>query len=187
MERPLCDLTLSELWDLFPIELVAHRDCWRDWFEEEKRRLLAAFGHEEFRISHVGSTAIPNILAKPIVDILVEIPGLRSLQSVGEDFVCNGYIAMATSADRVDLNKGYTPSGYAQRVFHAHVRRWGDNDELYFRDWLVSHPDDAQAYERLKANLLAKDGRDRDAYTEAKGSFVRCLTSRAKEEYAGRW
>lgn len=74
MDKPLSKMTLEELWELFPIILSEHKSCWQDWYEEEKRTIAALLPDQNIKISHIGSTAIPRIWAKPIIDILVEIP-----------------------------------------------------------------------------------------------------------------
>lgn len=84
-----------------------------------------------------------------------------------------GYICMSESACRMSFNKGYTPDGYAEKVFHIHFHISGDHDEVYFRDWLTSHPADAKEYEELKLSLLPRYRHDRDGYTEAKTAFIR--------------
>ena len=85
------------------------------------------------------------------------------------------------------MNKGYTPSGFAQKVFHLHVRLWGDNDELYFRDYLREFPAVAKAYEALKLSLWRRFEHDRDGYTEAKGDFIKKHTSLARQRYGARY
>ncbi len=69
---------------------------------------------------------------------------------------------------RASFNKGYTLDGFAEKVFHLHLRYSEDNDELYFRDYLIENPDIAKEYEKLKLGLWKKYEHDRDAYTEAK-------------------
>ena len=72
-QKKLTELSLDELWQLFLITLTAHQDCWTDWYKEEAELLKERLPCIE-RISHIGSTAIKGIWAKPIIDILVEIP-----------------------------------------------------------------------------------------------------------------
>ena len=139
------------------------------------------------RISHIGSTAIPSIWAKPIVDILVEIPKGRSLLSYKADIINCGYICMSQSENGMSFNKGYTESGFAKRVFHLHLRYAGDNRELYFRDYLIEHSDVAKEYEDLKLNLWKKYEHNRDAYTNAKTEFVKKYTEKAKVLYGNRY
>ena len=139
------------------------------------------------RISHIGSTAIDSIWAKPIIDILVEMP-LESDLSVTQDTLANnGYICMSQSPDRASFNKGYTENGFAEKVFHLHIRRIGDHDELYFRDYLIDHPDIATRYEELKLELWEQYEHDRDGYTAEKTLFVQTYTTIAKATYKNRY
>lgn len=85
------------------------------------------------------------------------------------------------------FNKGYTPDGFAQEVYHLHVRRPGDWDELYFRDYLIGHKDVADDYGRLKLSLLKQYEHDRDGYTQAKAPFVRKYTVLARLELGDRY
>lgn len=89
---------------------------------------------------------------------------------------------MSENDRRLSFNKGYTEDGFAERVFHLHLRRSGDNDELYFRDYLIAHPDAAKEYEKLKLSLWKPYEHDRDGYTEAKAELVKEYTSKAKDD-----
>ena len=88
---------------------------------------------------------------------------------------------------KLAFNKGYTEDGFAERVFHLHVRRAGDWDELYFRDYLRGHGETAEAYGRLKQELLQKYCHNRDAYTAAKAEFVKRYTAEGRALYADRY
>lgn len=94
---------------------------------------------------------------------------------------------MSQGSDRISFNKGYTEQGFADRVFHLHLRYTGDNDELYFRDYLLEHADIARKYEEMKLKLWKKYEHNRDAYTDAKTEFVRKWTSEARKTYDGRY
>ncbi len=83
---------------------------------------------------------------------------------------------MSQNADRLSFNKGYTENGFAEKVFHLHLRYDGDNDELYFRDYLNEFPDAAYRYETLKMKLWKRFENDRDGYTGAKTDFVKRYT-----------
>ena len=187
MGKPLSEMTLEELWELFPILLAEHRPEWGEWYREESSRLAKALPAGKFRLSHIGSTAIEGIYAKPIVDILLEIPENIAMDGIGKIVQGCGYLCMSEEKERKSFNRGYTERGFAERVFHLHLRRFGDNDELYFRDYLNGHPEAAKAYEALKLSLWKRFEHNRDAYTQAKGGFVREYTARAKAEYGYRY
>lgn len=180
MAKKLSEMTLEELWQLFPIFLTEHRECWKEWYLEEEAFLKTILPFVE-KISHIGSTAVSSIQAKPIIDILVEAPKDCDLAHCKDIITYNGYICMGESPDRISFNKGYTENGFAEKVFHLHLRYSGDNDELYFRDYLMKHPDVASEYEKLKLKLWKEYEHDRDGYTNAKKDFVCKYTEMAKE------
>ena len=186
MAKRLSEMTLEELWQLFPIILTEPQSCWEKWYLEEETLLKKAIPQVK-RISHIGSTAITSIWAKPIIDILVEIPTEKNLLDYKALLVHNGYICMSESEKGFSFNKGYTENGFAERVFHLHVRYVGDNKELYFRDYLIEHLDVAKEYEELKLSLWKKYEHNRDAYTNAKTEFVNKYTERAKKLYGNRY
>ena len=188
MSKRLSDMSLEELWRLFPIILTDHREEWKTWYTEEKEQLerILPSGTAE-RISHVGSTAIGKIKSKPIVDILIEVTPGTDMGEV-RDILCeNGWICMSQNENRRSFNKGYTEQGFAEKIFHLHLRYSGDHDEMYFRDYLNEHTDIAEKYEQLKLSLWKRYEHDRDGYTEAKGTFVRKYTDEAKKEYGSRY
>lgn len=190
MKADLSELSLEELWTLFPIILKEHNPDYKVWYEEEKQRIISKVKPENLiRISHIGSTAVKGLTAKPIVDILLEIDGACGVSAIIKVLKTLGWRLMSQEDDPVKLsfNKGYTPEGFANRVYHLHVRYFGNWPELYFRDFLIAHPDVAGEYERLKLKLWKQYEHDRDGYTEAKTDFVRRYSDMAKVEFNNRY
>lgn len=187
MAKQLAEMTLEELWQLFPIFLVPHDDGWAGMFEREKARLISFFPVRPIRISHIGSTAVAGIYAKPIVDIIVEVEREADLDKCADALRANEYILMSRQGERLSFNRGYTPEGFASEVFHLHLRRAGDNDELYFCDYLNAFPDVAKDYEKLKLSLCEKYRHDRDGYTMKKSDFVREATNKARALFGDRY
>lgn len=185
-QKKLTELSLDELWQLFPITLTAHQDYWADWYKEEAELLKERLPCIE-RISHIGSTAIKGIWAKPTIDILVEIPREEKVVNLKGTIERCGYICMAENDSRIDFNKGYTLQGFAERVFHLHLCYEGDNDELYFRDYLQTNTAIAKEYERLKLDLWKQYEHDRNMYTSHKGDFVKQYTQKGKLLFTGRY
>ena len=181
----------EELWRLFPIVLREHDPGYAAWYEEEARAVIRALGADNVaRLRHIGSTAVPGLLAKPTVDMLLEIPEACDLDALRAALEAAGWLFAAQPdkpAPHMMFMKGYTEQGFAERVFHLHVRIAGDNDELYFRDYLIENPGVARQYERLKLHLWKRYEHDRDGYTDAKTDFVRRYTKKAKERYTGRY
>lgn len=184
--RALTEMSLEELWQLFPIVLTEHNDVWSEWYGEEADLLTDTLPEIE-RISHIGSTAIKGIMAKPTIDILVEISPHTRLTELKERIGKCGYTVMSESCDRINFNKGYTLRGFAERVFHLHLRYVGDNDELYFRDYLLANAAAAKEYERLKLDLWQRYEHDRDAYTSHKADFVKYYTQKRKLLFADKY
>jgi len=179
MSNKLLSMSLQELWRLFPIRLVPHDPRWNVWFRREReilRELLRDTG--DIEIHHIGSTAVSGIWAKPIVDILIECLDITAAK---QRLIDAGYLLMSESESRCSLNKGYTEAGFAERVFHVHLRNFGDTDEIFFRDFLRANADIAGQYEALKLELYKRFEFDRNAYTAAKSEFVLKLTRIAKE------
>ena len=188
MGKELSEMTLEELWELFPIFLVEHNEKWSGYYKEMEsmlQTLLSSYPIE--RISHIGSTAIQGIWAKDIVDVMVEIPETVDIKDLAWVMEQSGFIKMSTESKRISLNKGYTKEGFADKVFHIHLRYTGDNDELYFRDYLNAHPQIAKEYESLKLILWKKYEHNRDAYTAAKTDFIRKWTAEAHKLYNDRY
>lgn len=180
MGKKLSEMTIEELWQLFPIVLTEHKPYWADRYAEEVD-LLKTLLPANTKYFHIGSTAIQGIMAKPIIDMLIVVQTSVQQRAAADILQSYGYIVMSKSADRISLNKGYTESGFAEDVFHLHIRLEGDADEIFFRDYLNSHPDIAKDYERLKLRLCKEYEHDRDAYTAAKTEFVKKYTDQAKQ------
>ena len=102
-QKKLTELSLDELWQLFPITLTAHQDYWTDWYKEEAELLKERLPCIE-RISHIGSTAIKGIWAKPTIDILVEIPREEKVVNLKGTIERCGYICMAENDNRIAFN-----------------------------------------------------------------------------------
>ena len=190
MPKSLSEMTLTELWELFPIQLREYNPRYPDWYEEEKTRILSLFPLTAvYRIHHIGSTAVNGLTSKPIIDILLEINTECQEEKILNLLQKDGWIQMSyqRSPMKISFNKGYTPEGFAKKVYHLHVRRPGDWDELYFRDYLQEHPDAAAEYAKLKQNLLNNFEHDRDGYTAAKTPFVCLYTEKARKAYNGRY
>ena len=145
MEKELSEMTLEELWELFPIFLVPHDEQWSEYYNEMESTITDPLaGYPVKRISHIGNTAIQGIWAKNIVDMMVEISEKGDLEEIAHILEQNGFIKMSEGKRRISLNKGYTKEGFADKVYHIHLRYTGDNEELYFCDYLNEHPEIAK-------------------------------------------
>ena len=186
MKKALSDMTLEELWKLFPIKFTDYSKAFKTVYSNEESILKSLLGNYISRISHVGSTAIENIKTKPIIDILIEID-FANKDTVKYILLKNDYILMSETLDKISFNKGYTVNGYADNVFHIHIKKYGDCDELYFRDYLNDNEQKAKEYEKLKLELYNKYKLNRDLYTNGKKKFVYKIVNLAKEKYHNKY
>lgn len=185
--KQLNEMTTEELWQLFPICLVPHRDEWSLYYKEEKVIVENILEKKNIKlIAHIGSTAIPFIMAKNIVDILI-IVETDFYQEALKRLIDEGYLLMRDSKDDASLNKGYTNKGYQEKVYHLHLRSNDNLDELYFRDYLCEFPEVAKEYEAIKIELWHKFEHDRDQYTSGKSAFIKDITNKAHKLYGSRY
>jgi GrpB-like predicted nucleotidyltransferase (UPF0157 family) len=166
------------------VVIVEYDLRWPALFDEEAARIRAAVSGDLIeRIEHIGSTAVPGLPAKPIIDILI---GVESVDEAREQAVpvleSLGYSFWADNPhkDVLFLVKGLPPNGprtHHIRVVALDAPSW---DTLLFRDYLRAHPDESARYAQLKRDLAARFQTDREAYTEAKTDYVKAVTERAK-------
>lgn len=188
--KDLKDMSIEELWQLFPIILKDHNPHYKLWYEEEIQRLTHLLNELNIcRASHIGSTAVEGLIAKPIVDILLELPSGYNAKNATQLLQSDGWLLMQADEEQqtIDLNKGYTPSGFEEKVYHLHVKPFGDWGELYFRDYLRQDHDVARQYGQLKLNLKNQFKHNRDAYTDAKSAFVAEFTQKARLKFGDRY
>lgn len=191
MGKELSEMTLEELWELFPVILKAHNKDYKKWYEIEKQNLLDCIGVKDvLRINHIGSSAVEGLISKSIVDILLEIDNRTNIEQLSNILTNNGWIMMSSQKEpymQMSFNKGYTKEGFAEKVYHLHVRYYDNWNELYFRDYLMEYKEVANEYGKLKLGLLEKYKNDRDGYTKAKSDFILEYTEKAKKKYADKY
>ncbi|WP_345891616.1 GNAT family N-acetyltransferase [Ruminococcus sp. OA3] len=187
----LLDMPLQELWTLFPIILREHNTQYKKWYRMEKNCLLQLIEKDQvIQIHHIGSTSVEGLIAKPIVDILMEIAEDCNIVELKSTLESSGWICMSESYMpelKLVFNKGYTPNGFASQVYHLHIRYFGDWDELYFRDYLILHENISRDYAVLKQKLAMEYKNDRDSYTKAKTAFIKEYTQKARAEFKNRY
>ena len=164
------------------IELADPDASWPEQFEVEAAALRSLVEMTEgVRIEHFGSTAVPNLRAKPVIDIMLIHPEPREWPRLVIPLQRLGYVYWAENPrrDRMFFVKGMPPFG-ERRTHHIHVRVPSDaRSELLFRDLLRANPVLAQEYARLKQHLALHHPRDRDAYTDGKAEFVAAALGRS--------
>jgi GrpB-like predicted nucleotidyltransferase (UPF0157 family) len=190
-KKDLSGKTLEELWNLFPIILRDHDPAYIEWYSQEKEEIYKYIDDSNIaRINHIGSSLVRGLVSKPTVDILLELHKESDPEKIKSTLINSGWILMHFEKKpvlKMVFNKGYTPDGFAEKIFHLHVRHHGDWDELYFRDYLISHEDIAEEYGKFKLGLLKKYRHNRDGYTEAKTEFIKKYTKKARKEFEGKY
>ena len=162
--------------------LVDYDSVWPAWFEEEARPIRDALGAIAVRIDHVGSTSVPGLAAKPVIDIQVSVSSLIPRSDVVDPLVAIGY---RHSIDPIEtghefLSKGYDDDG--PHMVHIHLCEAGDAWErrhLAFRDELRRHPEVAAEYAALKRRLADQHPSDIMTYVDSKTAFIRSIEARA--------
>jgi GrpB-like predicted nucleotidyltransferase (UPF0157 family) len=173
------------------VRLMPYNPSWPVLFEQEKAHLLACLPGELInRIEHFGSTAVPALAAKPIIDILVEVTSLEEtrkriapiLESLGYDYFWRptwGDDTPPFYAWFIKRDTGSNRTHHIHMVEH-HFEHW---DRLLFRDYLIEHPDVAKEYQDLKIRLFKAHLHDRIEYTKGKSEFIVRVTAMAKKYY----
>jgi L-amino acid N-acyltransferase YncA/GrpB-like predicted nucleotidyltransferase (UPF0157 family) len=173
------------------VVLVPYNPDWPRMFEEEKNHLFSSLPHNSIkRIEHFGSTAIPNLSAKPIIDILVEVASLEETKIIIVPILtAQGYEYFWRPTSGSDGPPFYAwfikRDARGNRTHHIHMveREFEHWERLYFRDYLNERPNLRKEYEQLKFHGAATFPNDRAAYTAAKTKFVVKTTLSAKEFY----
>ena len=166
------------------VEVVPHNSQWRAASEAEAKHVAAALGENVVAIHHIGSTAIPNIYAKPIIDLLVEVRDITEVDGRSSAMESLGYEVMGEFGIpgrryfRKDNQEGVrTHQIHAFEVGSAEVER-----HLTFRDYMIAHPGEAQRYSELKRKLAEEHPQSMDGYTDGKDRFIKEM-----DQKAARW
>jgi GrpB-like predicted nucleotidyltransferase (UPF0157 family) len=162
------------------IRLAPYDSTWPLEFAAEADRIERACAGLEIRLEHIGSTAVPGLAAKPVIDILAGRPGNIAGKHYVAAFTQLGYEHKGSYGIP---GRNYFRRGSPQS-HHVHLVSWASEfwrNHLLFRDYLRAHPDVAREYETLKRDLATLYLQDREKYTDAKGPFVRSIVRRALE------
>ena len=169
------------------IQILPYQPAWASQFEAERARLAAALGDVAVRIEHHGSTSVPRLPAKPVIDIQISVRSLQPMSSYIALLEQLGYVHRP-HADDARCPFFFYPRQWPS-THHVHVVESGGEEEsvtLAFRDYLRDHDEVAAEYGRLKISLApqfsATAANERENYADAKGAFVRRITQRAIDE-----
>jgi GrpB-like predicted nucleotidyltransferase (UPF0157 family) len=154
-----------------PIEVVPYDARWPRMFKRMRSRLAAALGSTAVRIDHVGSTAVPGLAAKPVIDIQVSVPDVDDETAYRAAIDGCGFALRY----REPGHRYFRPPPGLPRKYQVHVcsagSKW-ESDHLLFRDFLRAHAEEAKRYEEAKHDVAGHHRDDRIAYTDAKGPLI---------------
>jgi GrpB-like predicted nucleotidyltransferase (UPF0157 family) len=151
-------------------------------FSAERKRLLALLPGRFIDIQHIGSTAVPGLAAKPIVDLLAGVESMDVARALAEPLCRSGYTTSAEFNASLTNRQWFMRWANGHRTHHLHVVVHGGTawrERLKFRDLLRADAALAQRYTNLKTDLAAAHTHDREAYTEAKAAFIQALVGDA--------
>jgi len=160
------------------VRLHDHDPLWPSAFAAERDRLLSLLAGSFLEVQHIGSTAVPGLPAKPIIDLLGGVSSMAQAESLMDRICSSGYTTSAEFNATLTDRKWFMRWADGRRTHHLHVvvhhgAAW--NERICFRDALRSQPDVASRYAALKSRLAEAHATDREAYTEAKSGFVRSV------------
>ncbi len=155
------------------VELVPHNPEWSQLADEEAKRILEKLSITVIGIYHIGSTSIPGIKAKPILDFVIEVKDLDEIIQSAEALEELGYLSKGEYG--IPGRQFFTKDTDGERSHHLHVFQQGHPDierHLVFRDFLRANPEAAQEYEKIKEKLAKRFPKESGSYTEAKSDFI---------------
>ena len=162
-----------------PIAIEPYDPAWPQRFDEMRGRLAAALGPIALRIDHVGSTAVPGLAAKPVIDIQISVADVEDEATYKDAIESQGFGLRWIEPG----HRYFRPPPGLSRLSQVHVYSVGSEGErahLLFRDYLRAHAEAASEYEALKRRLAAEHREQRIAYTDAKGPFIEGALVRAE-------
>lgn len=165
------------------VELSDYKSEWKQLYHIEEKIILSKIKKYVVDIQHIGSTAISNIISKPIIDILIGIKDFKELPNIIKILEESGYIYRpeASNNERCFFVRGTENS----RTHHIHIVQWNSeewNNKILFRDYLINHDEVAKEYCNLKKMLAEKYKYDRNNYTDGKSNFIKNVIIKAKKE-----
>lgn len=164
------------------VELCPYDPSWKEEFEKEKKILKKVLGDYALDIQHVGSTSIPGLSAKPIIDIAVAVGSLDVLYKLIPILTEAGYGVKNYIEDKGEVLASKGGEEYNTHFVHIEVKGgnyW--NNHILFRDYLITHPEYIKKYEEMKRKVLS-EFKERKEYTAHKSEFIQEVLNLAKKE-----
>lgn len=161
------------------LEIAPYNPTWTNMFKNEAQALTGVLSAEIISIDHIGSTSVPNLYAKPIIDILITVKDISKLDNYNNMLAEMGYEAMGENGIS---GRRYFQKGRDDRTHHLHVYEKGNQHvhrHLAFKYYLINHPNEVEDYGQLKLKLTNDNNTTIDEYIRGKNDFVQALEERA--------
>jgi GrpB-like predicted nucleotidyltransferase (UPF0157 family) len=162
------------------IEVVAYDAGWPVIYKKEANLIGVILGDELIRIHHIGSTSVPGLAAKPVIDMLAEVRSIEALDSFDQQMALQNYTTRGEYG--IPGRRYYFKGTEEMHSHHLHAFQAGHPEiarHLLFRDYLRVHPDEAREYAGLKTSLAVKFTYDINSYMDGKDAFIKELDRRA--------
>lgn len=161
------------------VMVTAYNPQWPDMFENEAAKILEVFGENLVSVHHIGSTSVPGLKAKPIIDIMPVARDVAIIDQYNDKMMTLGYEPMGEFGI---AGRRYFRKGGDARTHQVHFFQMGSLDierHLAFRDYLRRHPNEAENYAQLKETLAKRFPDDIEGYSDGKNDFIKELEKRA--------
>lgn len=167
------------------VVLSPYRKEWSKLYEEEEKLLRETAGSFVIDIQHVGSTSVPGLVSKPIIDIAVAVKDLKEGEKCIVPFTMIGYEYKLDNVTGKTTHHYFSKGGYYNRTHHIHIEEWRGKlwfHHILFRDYLRIHNDVMNEYGELKIQLAEKFPLDRESYRAGKDKFIEPVIVKAMKE-----
>lgn len=164
------------------VRLEEYNEKWKEMFEEEKEKLINMFGDVALQIEHIGSTSIPGLSAKPIIDILVVLESFNEFEKVKNYFKDEPYsIKEDSPSDEILVRKRMKTNITTHLIHIMEANTTRCNNTILFKNYLINHPETLKEYEKLKKDLAKKHADNRKMYTASKNDFIQSVLKAAEK------
>ncbi|PZC51736.1 MULTISPECIES: GrpB family protein [unclassified Mesotoga] len=166
-----------------PVIVEEYSAAWPRLFKEEAERISSSLNELQKTIEHIGSTAVPGLQAKPVIDIMIGVSSLEQADSCVPSIERTGYLYSPEHEDSMPERRYLERSG-SEIYYHVHMVVFGSKfwkEHIFFRNYLRENPEAVQQYAELKKELAEEFRDNREAYTKGKAEFIQEILKRQKD------
>jgi GrpB-like predicted nucleotidyltransferase (UPF0157 family) len=161
-----------------PVKVVPYNPHWPEVFQKECSKMRIEFGDESINIEHIGSTSIPYLCAKPIIDIMIGIEEIEDFEKLIKPLAALGYKYQPEAEDTIPERRYFDKPGFHIHMVEINSDFW--RTHIFFREYLRNHPDVRDEYCKLKMDLARKYQFQRKEYTKSKEPFIKRILRKSE-------